>query len=324
VKLRTWGIAFAVLALAIPASAQEFFGEFKDPLKGEFVPADPRPKFKLQSDFRFSDPNGLLWETPAGSEVDGASIPQAFWSMIGGPFEGEYIRASVIHDYYCDKKLRTSHDTHRNFYYGMRTTGVPTWKAKLMYWAVDTFGPKWELLKKVVQEMRCRVDEGRYICAQESVEKIVNSPVASVDLSDPEVLAVALSKAATVARTLKTSDGAYLDITPAGAVSADLDSITNSAAQYRSLMQEKAFLQTPARLGVMSVWEGGGLDQVAPWKDGKLPSFLQVRPLTTKSLEAPSAGSAFRITPNSKDLLRDQLDLDRLRYEKDLPSRLGR
>jgi Protein of unknown function (DUF1353) len=117
------------------AQTDEYFGDFLDKLRGVFnVEAMPRPMFKLESDFRFKDPNGLLWLAPAGEEVDGASIPQPFWSFIGGPFEGAYINASVIHDHYCKTKERTEHDTHRNFYYGMRTSGVPDWKAKLMHW----------------------------------------------------------------------------------------------------------------------------------------------------------------------------------------------
>jgi hypothetical protein len=138
-------VCLALLAGLTPSQSsfsQEFFGEFRDALKGEFVDAKPRPKFKLASEFRFADPNGLLWSVPPDKEVDGASIPQLFWSFIGGPFEGAYIKASVIHDHYCDVKIRTEHDTHRNFYYGMRASGVEEWKAKFMYWAVATFGPK--------------------------------------------------------------------------------------------------------------------------------------------------------------------------------------
>ena len=104
--------------------ASEYFGQFQDELKGTFLVSEPRPKFRLISEFRFLDPNGLLWRTPADTEVDGASIPQAFWSIIGGPFSGKYIKASVIHDHYCVTKSRTQHDTHQNFYYGMRASGV--------------------------------------------------------------------------------------------------------------------------------------------------------------------------------------------------------
>jgi hypothetical protein len=48
-----------------------------------------------------------MWTVQPHKEVDGASIPQAFWSIIGGPFEGFYIKASVVHDHYCEVKTRT-------------------------------------------------------------------------------------------------------------------------------------------------------------------------------------------------------------------------
>src|SRR5712692_9140850 len=34
-----------------------------------------------------------------------ASIPRAFWSVIGGPLEGQYRNASVFHDVACDQKI---------------------------------------------------------------------------------------------------------------------------------------------------------------------------------------------------------------------------
>ncbi len=42
-----------------------------------------------------------------GAIVDGASIPRMFWSIIGGLFDEGYRDASIIHDWYCDKRLRT-------------------------------------------------------------------------------------------------------------------------------------------------------------------------------------------------------------------------
>ena len=52
----------------------------------------------LLNELRYTDPYGEVWVAPAGSRVDGASIPRAFWSVIGGPFEGKYRNASVLHD----------------------------------------------------------------------------------------------------------------------------------------------------------------------------------------------------------------------------------
>ena len=104
------------------------------------------PVFQLSAPFGFKDPAGRVWPVPSGEKVDGASIPQLFWSFIGGPFEGNYLYASVVHDYYCRVKTRADKDTHLNFYYGMRAKGVPKPQADKMYWAVSSFGPKWQLV----------------------------------------------------------------------------------------------------------------------------------------------------------------------------------
>ncbi len=64
---------------------------------------------KLLYNFTYEDPNGLLWNAPGGSIVDGASIPRIAWKVVGTPFYGKYRDASVIHDVACeDKKLGTS------------------------------------------------------------------------------------------------------------------------------------------------------------------------------------------------------------------------
>lgn len=295
--------------------AQEYFGEFKDPLKGQFVDATPRPKFKIETQFRFADPNGLIWETPAGTEVDGASIPQAFWSLIGGPFEGDYIKASVIHDYYCRAKSRTAHDTHRNFYYGMRANGVDIWKSKLMYWVVDTFGPKWELAKRVVQELRCTEDTGWFNCKQVPVERVVPVLVSTVDLSDPDTFAAAMSKASAVARTLRTSDGKILDLSAGGEIRADLAEISKNANQYRVLFSTRDYQVSPSKLGVLSQWDAVGLEQVKPWKNDKLPKFSDAVLLSPKTSEMIKAGQSFKLTPASQDLLRDQVDFRALEFQ---------
>lgn len=153
-KIRFFSLVILV-AFCTQASAQgvdeEYFGEFSGEPKLEVKSnSNGRPTFLLLEDFSFSDPNGLVWETPKGWEVDGASIPQFAWSIVGGPLSGRYLQASIIHDRYCDIKKRTAHDTHRNFYYGMLANGVSKTKAKVMYWAVRTFGPSWKVVKRAM------------------------------------------------------------------------------------------------------------------------------------------------------------------------------
>ncbi|HRK23496.1 MAG TPA: DUF1353 domain-containing protein [Beijerinckiaceae bacterium] len=98
---------------------------------------------KLKNDFAFKDKSGVGWEAAAGLETDGASIP--FWAqpVIGQPYDGSYIKAAVLHDHYCDRKVRDWKKTHRMFYDALIEQGVPKIKAGVMYGAVMIGGPTW-------------------------------------------------------------------------------------------------------------------------------------------------------------------------------------
>lgn len=97
----------------------------------------------LVQDFAYEDPGFERWDAPAGSVVDGASIPRVMWSIIGGPFEGMYRDASVIHDVACVARTRLWREVHEAFYFAMRASGVGEVQAKVMYAAVYHFGPRW-------------------------------------------------------------------------------------------------------------------------------------------------------------------------------------
>ena len=312
---RGWILMAAMVSSAGDASAQEYFGEFLDQLKGAFdIEAKPRPRLKIDTDFRFKDPNGLLWSAPAGTSVDGASIPQAFWSIIGGPFEGSYINASVIHDYYCTTKERTAHDTHRNFYYGMRAAKVPEWKATLMHWAVSTFGPSWTLERRIVMEQSCTPAVAGAAPTCRSVPKsVVQLTVAPpVDLSDPEVLAAAVSKTNAVARTLLTTDGKVLDVTSKGSVPATVDGIEVSAQTYRKVFLAKDFASSPERLGLLSQTSGVSLADIKPWSNNRVPKLTEAVVLTNESLPQIARDAPFKLDPRSRLLIQDRLDLKKL------------
>jgi hypothetical protein len=98
---------------------------------------------RLLAPFAYIDPSGLEWFAAAGWIVDGASIPQFAWSLIGGPFEGRYRNASVIHDVACDQQLRPWEAVHEMFYWAMRASGVEPVRAKILYAVVYHFGPRW-------------------------------------------------------------------------------------------------------------------------------------------------------------------------------------
>ncbi|MCD1117579.1 DUF1353 domain-containing protein [Chryseobacterium turcicum] len=99
---------------------------------------------KLKREFSYIDPDGKLWKVPKNTVVNGASIPQAFWTIIGGPYEGKYRNASVVHDYHCDKKIEKWQDVHLMFYHACLTGGTSITKAKIMYAAVYAGGPRWD------------------------------------------------------------------------------------------------------------------------------------------------------------------------------------
>ena len=108
----------------------------------------------LRDTFRYVDASNREWTAPAGAVVNGASIPAAFWSVIGGPFEGQYRNASVVHDVGCEEMRESWEDVHRMFYEACRCGGVDDYQAKMMYYAVYHFGPRWEpIAETIVQQV---------------------------------------------------------------------------------------------------------------------------------------------------------------------------
>jgi hypothetical protein len=102
----------------------------------------------LLNELRYTDPQGVVWIAPAGSEIDGASIPRALWSFMGGPFEGKYRNASVLHDVAYDQKNHPPTEVDRMFYNAMRCSGVGAVEAKTMYYALLRFGRHWKFTVK--------------------------------------------------------------------------------------------------------------------------------------------------------------------------------
>jgi hypothetical protein len=98
----------------------------------------------LLTELRYTDPNGEVWVAPVGSQVDGASIPRYLWSIMGGPFEGKYRNASVLHDVAYGERKRPWQDCDRMFYNAMRCSGVSAMEAKTMYYALYRFGNHWK------------------------------------------------------------------------------------------------------------------------------------------------------------------------------------
>lgn len=117
-------------------------GYFSGTVKAEWL--DDGRKMRLLETLVYVDSNGESWAAPAGAEIDGASIPQIAWSLVGGPYEGKYRKASVIHDVACVEKKRPWEAVHEVFYWAMLAASVDPVTAKSMYAAVYWGGPRWD------------------------------------------------------------------------------------------------------------------------------------------------------------------------------------
>ena len=131
-------LAAAAVSCAVAASG---FGRYVGEVKTKWL--DDGRRMELLENFLFIGPDGVEWDAPKGWVIDGASIPQIAFSLVGGPYDKPYRAASVIHDVACDRKSRHWEDVHLAFFHAMRASGVSSVKAKVMYAAVYTFGPRW-------------------------------------------------------------------------------------------------------------------------------------------------------------------------------------
>lgn len=146
------------------------FGRFE----GEVVASwdDNGRHMTLREGFAYVDPQNRRWVAPAGTVVDGASIPRGFWTVIGGPFEGRYRNASVVHDIGCDEMRESWEDVHRMFYDACRCGGVDETQAKMMYYAVYHFGPRWERVTETQLEWQPG-DDGQMVQRPVTIETAV-------------------------------------------------------------------------------------------------------------------------------------------------------
>jgi hypothetical protein len=92
-------IAAGWIAPFLPSVSDDEWGTFPVPAKVELL--DDGRQLRLQEDFVYLDPRGRAWTAGKNSVVDGASIPKAFWTITGGPLEGKYRNASIVHDEAC-------------------------------------------------------------------------------------------------------------------------------------------------------------------------------------------------------------------------------
>lgn len=117
-------------------------------------------KFEVIKDEWYRDPNGERWNLPAGTEVNGLSLPQwrknqSLWKNIlftvgrmpiflfnWTPWTSNARTASLFHDHECDIRERPADAVHKMFYDAMIEKKTPKWQAQLFYNSVKLF-EKW-------------------------------------------------------------------------------------------------------------------------------------------------------------------------------------
>ncbi len=122
-------------------------------------------EMELLEDFGFRvDATSLgTWMVEAGERFDGSSVPPVMWGVVGSPFTGNYRRAMVVHDVYCEHlgqvpwetpRIRSSYDVHKMFLLAMLADHTDYAHACAMYVAVALFGPRWPSEKYVPSRVR--------------------------------------------------------------------------------------------------------------------------------------------------------------------------
>jgi hypothetical protein len=90
----------------------------------------------LIEDFWYDDPKGRRWLAPKGSIINGASIPESLWIIVGTPYAGAYRRASVVHDVACETSSILREEADTMFYWACRAGGCSFSHASLLYTGV--------------------------------------------------------------------------------------------------------------------------------------------------------------------------------------------
>lgn len=76
---------------------------------------------------------------PKGFITDGMSIPKWLQPIIGEPFEGNTLRAAIVHDYLCHCKCETQAFTHGIFKEILKLDGVSAWRRNAAWLGVVVY-----------------------------------------------------------------------------------------------------------------------------------------------------------------------------------------
>lgn len=129
--------------------AEETMSSFTDPLEVRFLGGelwvtlrsftywsrcdDSAPELPIEQRCK------LRIVVPTEFVTDFGSIPAIAWPLIGHP-AGEYVQATVLHDYLYSTRGISRRESDEIFLEAMEVLGVPRWKRSLMWLAVRSAG----------------------------------------------------------------------------------------------------------------------------------------------------------------------------------------
>ena len=122
-----------LVGAALEATGLTPHGQCLDPMYVQLLTLDG-VKVQVFTEVRFQDSDFTVYTIPDGFVSDGASIPRAAWSAVGGPLSGRYRRAAVLHDYLMS--VGSHERAHAVFRRAMLADGVDPEQAELFYNAV--------------------------------------------------------------------------------------------------------------------------------------------------------------------------------------------
>ena len=103
-------------------------------------------QFKLEKSLLVKNKKEIY--IPKGFITDGMSIPKWLQPIIGEPFEGNTLRAAIVHDYLCHCKCETQAFTHGIFREILKLDGVSAWRRNAAWLGVVSYNrlknPKWK------------------------------------------------------------------------------------------------------------------------------------------------------------------------------------
>ncbi len=110
------------------------YGRFSGRPKTEWIDETGSDRaMSMIEDFWYEDPKGRRWLAPKDSIINGASIPESLWSIVGTPYTGGYRRASIVHDVACMTASILREDADTMFYWACLAGGCSLLHAKLLY-----------------------------------------------------------------------------------------------------------------------------------------------------------------------------------------------